>query len=158
MARTSTATEARREAASAASSRQPSVHVHDGGPTILDVMEHPKLLGGFFEPQEHWERWKVALAAAFGLPPPDVRIITDDGEELDALGFYQRHTGRSKWPERQAFEAWFPTGARGGKSRIAALIAVYLGAFRNYLPYLSPGEYGTIPVIAADRRQASVRS
>ncbi|HSD33231.1 MAG TPA: hypothetical protein VLB49_15025, partial [Gemmatimonadales bacterium] len=45
-------------------------------------------------------------------------------------------------------------GRRGGKSRIAALVAVYLACFKDYRNILAPGERGTLPVIAADRRQA----
>lgn len=37
-----------------------------------------------------------------------------------------------------------------------ALIAVFLACFRDYRPYLGPGEKATIMVIAADRRQARV--
>jgi hypothetical protein len=51
-------------------------------------------------------------------------------------------------------EAAFVVGRRGGKSRILALIAVYLACFRDYAPYLAPGEVATIAVIAADRKQA----
>jgi hypothetical protein len=46
------------------------------------------------------------------------------------------------------------SGQRGGKSRILALIAVYLACFRDYAPYLTPGEVATIAVIASDRKQA----
>ena len=58
---------------------------------------------------------------------------------------------------RQAFtvrEAWLVFGRRAGKSFILALIAVYLAIFRDWRPYLSPGEVGTIKVMAVDRRQA----
>jgi hypothetical protein len=53
-------------------------------------------------------------------------------------------------------EAWLVIGRRGGKSMILALIACYLAVFRDYRPYLSPGEVGTIKIIATDRRQARV--
>ena len=45
-------------------------------------------------------------------------------------------------------------GRRGGKSLIAALVAVFLACFRDYRKILAPGERGTVMVIAADRRQA----
>ena len=45
-------------------------------------------------------------------------------------------------------------GRRGGKSRAAATTAVYLAAFRDYRHILAPGERGTLPLIACDRRQA----
>ena len=37
-----------------------------------------------------------------------------------------------------------------------ALIAVFLATFYDWLPFLSPGERGTLIVVAADRRQARV--
>ena len=53
-------------------------------------------------------------------------------------------------------EAWLVIGRRGGKSFILATIAVYLACFKDWRRYLGPGEIATIPVIAADRRQARV--
>ena len=35
-----------------------------------------------------------------------------------------------------------------------ALIAVFLACFRDWRPFLGPGEVGTVMVVAADRRQA----
>jgi len=45
-------------------------------------------------------------------------------------------------------------GRRGGKSRVAALLATYLACFRHYRRILAAGEVGTLPIVAADRRQA----
>jgi Terminase large subunit, T4likevirus-type, N-terminal len=45
-------------------------------------------------------------------------------------------------------------GRRSGKSYILSLIAVFLATFKDWSQYLSPGERGTVMVIAADRRQA----
>ena len=45
-------------------------------------------------------------------------------------------------------------GRRGGKSRVLALIAVFLATFRSYVQYLAAGEVATISIIASDRRQA----
>ncbi len=55
-----------------------------------------------------------------------------------------------------AREAWVVVGRRGGKSRIAALIAVFLACFREYRNALAPGERGVVMLLAADRRQARV--
>jgi hypothetical protein len=65
-----------------------------------------------------------------------------------------RHTGRQRPPEASAREAWVVVGRRGGKSRVAALVAVWLACFNDYRAMLAPGEPGTLMVIAADRRQA----
>ena len=47
-------------------------------------------------------------------------------------------------------------GRRGGKSFILAVIAVFLACFKDWRPYLGPGEVATIMIIARDRRQARV--
>src|SRR5262249_45725122 len=53
-------------------------------------------------------------------------------------------------------EAWLVCGRRAGKSFILATIAVFLAAFRDWRPYLGPGEIATVMIVAADRRQARV--
>ena len=73
-----------------------------------------------------------------------------------ALALYQQHTGRTVAPGSPRKEAWLVVGRRGGKSLIAALVAVFLACFRDYRKILAPGERGTVMVIAADRRQARV--
>ncbi len=88
--------------------------------------------------------WRAVLALMFGLP------VDDDQRVL-----LQRCTGRAlDGPQPPAREAWLIVGRRGGKSEIAALIAVYLACFRTYA--LKPGERGTLMILAADRRQARV--
>jgi hypothetical protein len=112
--------------------------------TILDAMHDPALFGPWFEQRASWRAWEVFLAALLGLPL--------DGE--DAAELYARHTGRSAPSDQPAREGWVIVGRRGGKSRIAALVALYLACFRDYRKLLAPGEVGTLPVIAADRKQA----
>jgi hypothetical protein len=64
---------------------------------------------------------------------------------------------RPHGPSRGALnEAWLVVGRRGGKSIVLALIACYLAVFKDWRPYLSPGERGTIKIMACDRRQARV--
>ncbi len=111
--------------------------------TILEAMEHPELFGPFFQPRESWVAWRAFLAALFGLPL-----------EGDALDIYRQQTGRTTAPAGAHREAWVASGRRSGKSYIAALVATYLAAFRDYSNVLAPGERATIMVIAADRKQA----
>lgn len=92
-----------------------------------------------------WSAWRVFLAALFGLPL----------SEHD-LALYTECTGRTAPPRDSTTEAWLVVGRRGGKSLILALIACYLAVFRDWLPYLQPGETGFIKVLAVDRRQAAV--
>ncbi len=70
------------------------------------------------------------------------------------LALYRSCTNRQDPPTTQAREAWCTAGRRAGKSRLASVIAIYLAAFRDYADVLSVGEVGTLPVVAADRRQA----
>ena len=111
-------------------------------PTILDATRDQALFGPWFQGKS-WDAWKVFLAALFGLP------IHKAAQEI-----YRQHTRRTSVPELPAKEAWLVVGRRGGKSIIAALVAVFLACFRDYRPVLAPGERGTVMVIAADRRQA----
>ncbi len=111
--------------------------------TILESLADANLFARFFQPRETWGAWLAFMAAVYGLPI--------DG---NALALYQRHTGRTTRPTAPAREAWVIVGRRGGKSRVAALLAVYAAAFRRY--QLAPGERGVAMVIAADRRQARV--
>jgi len=65
------------------------------------------------------------------------------------LELYQQHTGREAPLTAPTSEAFAIVGRRGGKSRVAALVAVWLACFRAY--DLAPGERGVVMVIAGDR-------
>jgi hypothetical protein len=110
--------------------------------SILDVMADVRLFASQFQTAT-WAAWRAFLAALFAL--------TMTAEQL---AIYRTHTGRSTPPTTAASEGWLIVGRRGGKSRIAALIAVYLACFRDYTSILAPGEVGTVMLIAGDRRQA----
>jgi hypothetical protein len=110
--------------------------------TILEAIDHPAVFGPHFR-GETWRAWRAFLAALFALPMSDA--------EADA---YRHHTGRQNVPEAPFKEAALIVGRRGGKSRVLALVATYLATFRDYTPYLAPGEMATIAIIAADRKQA----
>src|SRR5690606_1219215 len=103
---------------------------------ILDVMTAAGLTG------PSWAPWRTFWRAVFGLPMDDGDLVT-----------YRKHTGREQPPSAPVREAWMPIGRRGGKSRNAAIAALYL-AIRFDASRLAPGEVAVIPVLAADRRQA----
>lgn len=110
--------------------------------TILDVMAHPLLFGPTFA-DPTWDGWRTFLAALFGLP------LAEGQAEV-----FRTRTGRTTLPTAPHREAWVIVGRRGGKSRIAALVAIFLACFREYGARLAPGERGTVMLLAADRRQA----
>jgi hypothetical protein len=107
--------------------------------TISATMTAPELFGPQFA-GETWAFWLAFCASLFGEP------LT--GEQL---AIFQRHTGRTHPPDKAVREAWAIVGRRGGKSLVAALIAVYIATLRDH-SYLK-GETGTIMCLAADRKQ-----
>lgn len=108
--------------------------------TILEFAD--RVLPGQFS-GESWASWRVVLKGLFALP-------MDAGE----LAVFHELTGRETAPTVPGRELWAIVGRRGGKSIVAALVAVYLTTCRIYR--LAPGERGVFMVIAADRQQARV--
>lgn len=112
---------------------------------ILQAILDPNLFRPWFKRLEDWTAWLAFLAALFALPM-----------SADQVEAYRRHTGMAETPSQAFSEAWLVIGRRGGKSFIMALVAVFLATFRDYRQYLQPGERATVPVVAADRKQARV--
>jgi len=111
---------------------------------IIQALDDPQVFGPFFRGPT-WVAWRVFLAVLFGLP------LTPE-----QLALYTKHTGRTVAPTNPMHEAWLVIGRRGGKSFILAVIAVFQACFKDWRPFLGPGEVGTVMIIAADRRQARV--
>ena len=111
---------------------------------IIDAISSDQVFARFFRGLT-WDAWRVFLAALFALP------LTDQ-----QLAIYQQHTGRTSAPTAPHQSAWLIIGRRGGKSFILAVCAVFLACFRDWRPFLGPGEVATVAVICADRRQCRV--
>ncbi|SIO49700.1 hypothetical protein SAMN05443247_06523 [Bradyrhizobium erythrophlei] len=111
--------------------------------TILDAVRDTKLFQPWFKRHASWDNWLIFLAALFALPMTPQQ-----------LAVYQQCTGRELPPITAFKEVWLAIGRRGGKSRMLALVAVYLACFFEYRRYLAPGERGTIVIIAQDRKAA----
>ena len=109
---------------------------------IIEALNDPHLFAPHFRGPS-WVAWRAFLTAAFGLPMDDA-----------SRKLFRQCTGRAAIPAGPISEAALVVGRRGGKSRVLALIAVYLACFRDYAPYLAPGEVATIAVLAANRPQA----
>ncbi len=110
--------------------------------TIRDLMTDPDLFGDQFG-SDSWAGWLALLCGFYGL------ALNRKGRRT-----FEAITGRSSSPERACEELWLIIGRRGGKSQIAALLAVLEACFNDYQSKLSPGEVATIMVLAADRKQA----
>jgi hypothetical protein len=107
--------------------------------TPLDMIrdEFPDLMA------ESWWSWRVVLKVINALP-------LDDRE----LAFAQEHTGRTTMPSEPVRRIYVGAGRRGGKSLMDAVQAVF-HATKKRTWTLAPGETSTIPIIAADRTQAT---
>ncbi len=112
--------------------------------TILDAINDPNLFADWFKGST-WNRWRTFLKALFAL------TLTED-----EFAIYTKHTQRTIAPENAFREAWVIVGRRGGKSLVAAVVAVYCACFKDYSPFLKPGELAVIAILAADRKQAQI--
>lgn len=117
-------------------------------PTIIDAMDDRELFAPWFSKRwlhiDTWFAWRVLLKGLYALPM--------NAAELE---IFRKHTGRTAPLTEPFTKAWLICGRRGGKSRIAALVATYNSVFRKY-PELQRGEVGVMPIIASDRKQADV--
>ena len=111
---------------------------------IDHALADPNLLGAALGNLTPWKVWRIVLRAAFALGL---------GTEEDCA-IFQEVSGGRPLPAKRVRELWAVVARRGGKSRMAAAIGVYLALFvpRN----LAPGEVGEVTIIAATREQASV--
>jgi hypothetical protein len=113
------------------------------GFTILTAVT--EIWPSWFRDPATWAPWFSFLRVLFGL-----RL-----DEAD-LELFKTCTGRTLPPVGAFNEAWLICGRRAGKSFVLALVAVFLAVFKDWSGFLSPGETGTIKVIAVDRRQSRV--
>jgi hypothetical protein len=111
--------------------------------SIARALHDHRLLGGALGDVSTWTLWAATLKAAFGLP-------------LDAAerARFASVAGNRSPPSRRVRELWAIVGRRGGKSRVAALIACFLALFARHT--LARGERGMVLVLAASLDQANV--
>ena len=94
-------------------------------------------------PSRRGRRGLIALKAAFALP------LTDEEREV-----FKAIAGDRGLPLKRVRELWCIVGRRGGKSRMAAALAVYFALFVKHK--LAAGERGMVLVLAATVEQAKV--
>lgn len=110
--------------------------------TMREALADPNLLGGAI-PGDSWLPWRTLLIAAMG------EGLTDEERAIYAV-----LTERDVEPLEPAEELWGIVGRRGGKTRAAGTLAAYVGGLCDHSGYLSPGERGVIPILAASVSQA----
>jgi hypothetical protein len=111
--------------------------------TIDRAMADEHLLGAGLGDLWSWSTWRTVLKASYGLPLTEEERAT-----------YHRVAGERPPPRRRVRELWAVVGRRGGKSRMAAAVAVYEALFVDR--HLAPGEVGYVAVLAMSAAQANV--
>jgi hypothetical protein len=104
--------------------------------TIIDLMEAAGMIGA------EWLPWRAFWKAVYALPMSPEELI-----------IYQRHTKRETPPSVPVEEAFMPVGRGAGKTRNAALNAVFK-AISFDASQVAAGEPVVVPLIAKDRKQA----
>jgi hypothetical protein len=108
------------------------------------ALSDPALLGGVLAGPS-WAVWRALLIASMG------EALTTGEREL-----FAKFTGRPAEPLERVEELWAVVGRKGGKSRAAAVLAVYLAALCDHGENLSPGERGLVLFLAQNQLQAAV--
>ena len=111
--------------------------------TIERALIDRRLLGTALGDIHTWQTWRTVLKAAFGL-----------GLNREEAPAFASVAGSRTPPAQRVRELWCIIGRRGGKSKMAAAIAVYLAVFVQHR--LSPGERGLVLCLAASTEQARV--
>lgn len=116
-----------------------------GKVAISDALTDANLLGAALGDGSTFLTWLAVLKAAEGL-----RLSRAERRVFDAIA------GGRNPPRAKVREFWAIVGRRGGKSRIAAALAVFEAAFVDHSAKLAPGEIGFVLVLAASKSQAGV--
>ena len=111
---------------------------------IRQALRSPRVFKSAYGDLETWKAWGVFLSAIYGLP-------IKEGAELE---LFRRATGLETPPAGPVREVFCVSGRRSGKSRTAALLAVWMSTFQDWSKVLGPGERGKAFLVAVDRQQA----
>ncbi|HWK87027.1 MAG TPA: terminase [Xanthobacteraceae bacterium] len=112
---------------------------------IREAIADPKLIGAALGNPETFFNHIVYIAAALG-----ERL---NRQELRA---FRKIAGSRKSPRQKVRELWVICGRRGGKTRMAALLATYLALCVDWSEQLAAGEIGYVLLLAPSKEQASI--
>jgi hypothetical protein len=110
---------------------------------LFDFMVSEEFCGSEFTGPS-WATWRIVARLFDG----DAALLTPD-----ELALAKALTGREVFPTSAPPELYIGAGRRSGKTRFAALLAVYASAQDYELP---PGGFAVAAVVAPDRKQAQL--
>lgn len=108
------------------------------------AFRHPELFGPWFS-DSSWDTWAAVLKAAFA--------VTLNRHERR---LFNKVAGARNPQQNATREFWAVCGRRTAKTLIGAALGSYYAACVDHSRYLKPGEVAVVPLIACDRRQATV--
>jgi hypothetical protein len=111
--------------------------------TIDKALTDPGLLGAALGPVDTFATWLSVLKAAFGL-----KLSRSERRAFASVA------GSRKSPRARVRELWAIVGRRGGKSRMAAALSVFVACFVDHTGKLAPGETGWVLTLAPTQKQA----
>jgi hypothetical protein len=94
---------------------------------------------------DSWRAWRILLIAMMG-----------EALNTEERAVFERLTGREREPLERVEEFWAVVGRRGGKSRAAAVLSVYLACLCDYAGVLAIGEKPIVLCLAQNQIQARV--
>jgi hypothetical protein len=109
--------------------------------SINEALRDKQMLGAALGNPKTWNTWLAVFQAAFGLQ------LDDEQQKI-----FAEVAGNRKPPAKRVRELWCVIGRRGGKSRMAAALAVYIALFCKHK--LAPGEVGMVLILAASVLQS----
>ncbi len=112
--------------------------------SMRDALSDPQLLGTALV-GDTWRPWRILLVALMG------EALEDDERVI-----FTRLTERQREPLERVEEFWCVIGRRGGKSRAAAVLSVYLACLCDYSGVLAVGERPVVLCLAQNQIQARV--
>jgi len=110
---------------------------------IIAAMDDPRLLGAALGDPATWATWRAALKAVFAEP-------MDEAERA----IFDTIAGGRQPPQEPVAEFWAVAGRRSGKSRMAAMLGVYLGCLVDHRHRLAAGETGHILIVSPTKAQS----
>lgn len=110
---------------------------------FITALRDRELFGSHFQGPSY-RAWKMVA-----------RVISNVKLSPREMKMFRQISQRKKVPKKLR-EICCIIGRRGGKSKFAAALALYLVCFRDWSKALSAGEIGTGMIIAPDRRQGRV--
>lgn len=110
---------------------------------ITEAINDRNLLGASLDDRASWGAWLAVLKAAFAEPMTDTELET-----------FQTLAGGREPPSERVQELWAVVGRRGGKSRMAALLGLYLAAIADHGKRLAKGETGHVVIVSPTKGQS----